>query len=225
MRRDPGDRLGVPRAIWLGRRRGCPTDRAGTAFALNLLIAFMPLAILGLAFGNAIKATLFKPVPVAIAFIVGGADHPVGRTAPARSHASNRSRTCAGRCAEDRPGAGLCTDSRHLARGRHHHRRPVLRAFAPARRPSFRSFSRCRCCLPRQPMSCSSTATLFSATTSDLWPSASPPLSCPPSLRSLVAALHQPARLHRLRLVSHCLRRDRADHRLHRSGELDRLRP
>lgn len=49
-----------------------PRDRAAQRFALNLLIAFLPLAILGLAFGSAIKAALFTPVPVAIAFIVGG---------------------------------------------------------------------------------------------------------------------------------------------------------
>ena len=41
-------------------------------FALNLAIAFAPLAVLGLAFGKAIKAQLFQPVPVALAFIVGG---------------------------------------------------------------------------------------------------------------------------------------------------------
>jgi undecaprenyl-diphosphatase len=41
-------------------------------FALNLAIAFVPLAVLGLAFGKAIKAQLFQPVPVALAFIVGG---------------------------------------------------------------------------------------------------------------------------------------------------------
>ena len=49
-----------------------PYDRSAQRFAANLLIAFMPLAVLGLLFGSAIKATLFKPVPVAIAFIVGG---------------------------------------------------------------------------------------------------------------------------------------------------------
>jgi undecaprenyl-diphosphatase len=49
-----------------------PRDRTAQRFALNLLIAFLPLAILGLAFGSVIKATLFRPVPVAIAFIVGG---------------------------------------------------------------------------------------------------------------------------------------------------------
>jgi undecaprenyl-diphosphatase len=38
----------------------------------NLAVAFMPVAVLGLAFGSFIKQILFKPVPVALAFIVGG---------------------------------------------------------------------------------------------------------------------------------------------------------
>ena len=37
----------------------------------NIAVAFMPLAVLGLLFGKAIKATLFNPVAVATAFIVG----------------------------------------------------------------------------------------------------------------------------------------------------------
>ena len=41
-------------------------------FALNLIIAFMPAAVLGLLFAKSIKAHLFAPVPVAMAFIVGG---------------------------------------------------------------------------------------------------------------------------------------------------------
>ncbi|MHB1292120.1 MAG: undecaprenyl-diphosphate phosphatase [Sulfuricella sp.] len=41
-------------------------------FVLNLLIAFMPAAVLGLLFASKIKLYLFKPVPVALAFIVGG---------------------------------------------------------------------------------------------------------------------------------------------------------
>ena len=41
-------------------------------FAINLLIAFMPLAILGLLFGKFIKAHLFHAIPVAMAFIAGG---------------------------------------------------------------------------------------------------------------------------------------------------------
>jgi undecaprenyl-diphosphatase len=38
----------------------------------NLIIAFMPAAVLGLLVGGWIKAYLFKPVPVALAFIIGG---------------------------------------------------------------------------------------------------------------------------------------------------------
>lgn len=38
----------------------------------NLIVAFIPAAVIGLAFGNLIKHYLFKPVPVALAFIIGG---------------------------------------------------------------------------------------------------------------------------------------------------------
>jgi undecaprenyl-diphosphatase len=38
----------------------------------HLIVAFMPAAMLGLAFGKLIKSYLFKPVPVALAIIVGG---------------------------------------------------------------------------------------------------------------------------------------------------------
>lgn len=41
-------------------------------FVLNLAVAFLPLALIGLAVGKAIKAHLFNPVAVATAFIVGG---------------------------------------------------------------------------------------------------------------------------------------------------------
>jgi len=51
--------------------RGLPHDPVARRFVTNLAIAFMPLAVLGLLFGKAIKAHLFQPVPVAIAFIVG----------------------------------------------------------------------------------------------------------------------------------------------------------
>jgi undecaprenyl-diphosphatase len=50
---------------------GLPRQREAQRFALNLAIAFVPLAVLGLLFQNAIKAVLFKPLPVATAFIVG----------------------------------------------------------------------------------------------------------------------------------------------------------
>ena len=41
-------------------------------FVLNILIAFLPAAILGLLFIKTIKQYLFHPVPVAIALIIGG---------------------------------------------------------------------------------------------------------------------------------------------------------
>ncbi len=41
-------------------------------FVLNLFIASVPLAVLGLKFKDQIRAVLFKPVPVAIALVVGG---------------------------------------------------------------------------------------------------------------------------------------------------------
>lgn len=50
---------------------GIFTDNAAQRFVVNLFIAFLPLALLGLALGSLIKAHLFKPVPVALAFIIG----------------------------------------------------------------------------------------------------------------------------------------------------------
>ena len=51
--------------------RGIFSEAAAQKFVLNLFIAFLPLAILGLAFGKAIKAHLFNPVTVATTFILG----------------------------------------------------------------------------------------------------------------------------------------------------------
>src|SRR3954471_17560302 len=47
-------------------------EAAARRFVLNLLIVFLPVAVLALLFGAAIKAVLFKPVPVAVALVVGG---------------------------------------------------------------------------------------------------------------------------------------------------------
>lgn len=52
--------------------RGLGREERANRFVFNLAVAFLPLACLGLLFGSAIKAHLFKPVPVALAFIVGG---------------------------------------------------------------------------------------------------------------------------------------------------------
>jgi len=51
---------------------GLFSDPVAQRFVRNLLIAFMPAVILGLAFGSMIKAHLFSAVPVALAFIIGG---------------------------------------------------------------------------------------------------------------------------------------------------------
>jgi undecaprenyl-diphosphatase len=48
-----------------------PRTAAARRFTLNVLIAFLPAAILGVIFGKKIKAVLFKPVPVALAFVIG----------------------------------------------------------------------------------------------------------------------------------------------------------
>ena len=47
-------------------------EPASRRFVLNLLIVFLPVAVLAYEFGDAIKAVLFKPVTVAIALVVGG---------------------------------------------------------------------------------------------------------------------------------------------------------
>ena len=49
-----------------------PSDRDAQRFAINLAVAFVPLAALGLLFGKAIKAHLFNPIVVASTFILGG---------------------------------------------------------------------------------------------------------------------------------------------------------
>jgi len=64
--------------IWEYRQRlgrtvsGLTHDPVAQRFACNVLIAFIPAVVLGLAFGGLVKEHLFHPVPVATAFIVGG---------------------------------------------------------------------------------------------------------------------------------------------------------
>jgi len=63
--------------VWEYRARfmkvlgGVATDAAARRFVLNIAIAFLPAAVLGLALGKVVKSVLFKPIPVALAFIVG----------------------------------------------------------------------------------------------------------------------------------------------------------
>jgi undecaprenyl-diphosphatase len=63
--------------IWYYRVRiarvvaGLFSSEQARRFALNVVIAFLPAALLGVVFGSMIKRVLFKPIPVALAFIVG----------------------------------------------------------------------------------------------------------------------------------------------------------
>src|SRR5712671_5272720 len=55
--------------LWEYRRRFFNVD---VSLYRNLIVAFIPAAVLGLLFSKYIKAYLFHPLPVALAFIVGG---------------------------------------------------------------------------------------------------------------------------------------------------------
>ncbi len=71
----PGAILAV---CWEFRQRlittfsGVLTDVVARRFAINILIAFLPLALVGLKFHSMIEEVLFKPLPIALAFIIGG---------------------------------------------------------------------------------------------------------------------------------------------------------
>ena len=64
--------------IWYYRERigkvlaGLTSDRVQQRFTLNIIIAFLPAAVLGVLFSKLIKTYLFGPVPVAVALVVGG---------------------------------------------------------------------------------------------------------------------------------------------------------
>ena len=64
--------------VWEYRRRfldaaqGALSDPAAQRFIRNLVVAFIPAGVLGLAFNSLIKSYLFFAVPVALAFIIGG---------------------------------------------------------------------------------------------------------------------------------------------------------
>ena len=71
----PGAILAV---CWESRERfaatfaGIARDRVAQRFTLNLVLATLPAVMLGLTFKKTIELYLFKPVPVALAFAVGG---------------------------------------------------------------------------------------------------------------------------------------------------------
>ncbi len=76
--------------VWEYRRKiydvvlGLPRQRSAQRFTANLLVAFFPAVILGVAFADAIHQYLFNPITVAMALVVGGL---VMLWAERRSHA------------------------------------------------------------------------------------------------------------------------------------------
>ncbi|WP_296218762.1 undecaprenyl-diphosphate phosphatase [Pseudomonas sp. UBA2684] len=64
--------------VWEYRRKiievvaGLPTERQAQHFTRNLLIAFFPAVILGVAFADLIHEYLFNPITVAAALVIGG---------------------------------------------------------------------------------------------------------------------------------------------------------
>ena len=135
--RDPRRLLGIPRAALRGRRGLAEQSRDAQRFVVNLLLAFLPAAVLGLLFSKIIKRYLFAPVPVALAFIVGAfiilwVERRQRMRAVDGAHRQRR-RDPLERCAEDRLRAGVRADTRHVALGRDDHRRHAVRAVAPRR--------------------------------------------------------------------------------------------
>jgi undecaprenyl-diphosphatase len=57
--------------VWQYRQRFL-LSRPSFRFLTNLAVAFLPAAFLGLAFGGYITEHLFRPIPVALAFVLGG---------------------------------------------------------------------------------------------------------------------------------------------------------
>ena len=57
---------------FIGLLKRSMTDRSAQTLLLNLAIAFVPVGIVGVLVGKAIKASLFTPAVVALSLIVGG---------------------------------------------------------------------------------------------------------------------------------------------------------
>ena len=60
------------RARFTATFAGIASSPVAQRFTVNLIIATLPAVVLGLAFKQVIELYLFKPVPVALAFVVGG---------------------------------------------------------------------------------------------------------------------------------------------------------
>ena len=200
---------------------GLPGDPVARRFVINLAIAFMPLAVLGLLFGKAIKAHLFEPVPVALAFIVGAfvilwaerrthtiTIHSVDEIGPLDALKLGFAQACALIPGTSRSGATIIGGlffglSRQAATEFSFFLAvPTLGAATV-----YQLYKERHLLAWRRPRHVGRRLRLRLR------------LGLP--LRALAAALHHVARLHDLRLVPHRLRHRRAGNLAIRSGELD----
>ena len=114
--------------------RGLFSEPRAQRFALNLFVAFLPAAVIGLALGKAIKAHLFAPVPVAGAFVVGALVilwvERRQKARPATVRIDSVDAMTLDRRAEGRMRAVLRADPGHVALRRDDHRRHAVRALA-----------------------------------------------------------------------------------------------
>jgi undecaprenyl-diphosphatase len=77
--------------MWSMARGVFGADNEGRAVLTRLILAFLPAAFLGAVFGDALKEKLFGPVPVAIAWCVGGVVLLVWKQKPGTTALTNLS--------------------------------------------------------------------------------------------------------------------------------------
>jgi undecaprenyl-diphosphatase len=77
--------------MWSMARGVFGADNEGRAVLTRLILAFLPAAFLGAVFGDALKEKLFGPIPVAIAWCVGGVVLLVWKQKPGTTALTNLS--------------------------------------------------------------------------------------------------------------------------------------
>ena len=71
---------------------GLGKDHTANRFVLNLAVAFVPAAVVGLLFSKQIKEYLFNPITVATMLVLGGFFYFMGRKTPKHNQAESQKR-------------------------------------------------------------------------------------------------------------------------------------
>jgi undecaprenyl-diphosphatase len=195
-------------------------QEAAQRFVFNVFIAFLPLALIGLAFGKQIKAALFNPITVAITSIVG---------ALFILWAEKRKHTVSVNTVDDLSWKDAlkvgCAQALALIPGTSRSGATIIGGlfFGLSRKAAteFTFFLAMPTLIAATIYELYKERALLSSDDLGMWSvgfiasfiSAFP-------VRALVVALHQHTRLHRVRVVSHRVRVGRAWHVLRRAGEL-----